>query len=72
VSNTIDFAKILPLLEASEDFSLTEKQYLKSTGKEMPKDTWYLKNKSALSKVAKEHGYYIEVNERTISLKKGK
>ena len=70
MSNKVDFSKFLPLLESNEEFSITEKQYLKNTGWEMPKDTYYLKNHSALSKKAQEYGYSIEVNERTIILKK--
>ena len=70
MAKRINFSKIVPLLEAKQDFSITEKQYLKSTGRTMPKGTYYLKNNSALSKIAKEYGYIIEVKERTICLKK--
>ena len=64
------FEKLLPLLESGEDFSLTETQYLQKTGASLPKSIYYLKNNSALSKTAKEYGYYITVTEKTISLKK--
>ena len=70
MSNRIDFSKFLPLLESNEEFSITEKQYLKNTGREIPKDTYYLKSKSAFAKLAKKHGYIIEVKERTICLRK--
>ncbi len=70
MSNKLDFSKILPLFESNEEFSITEKQYLKNIGKEMPKDTYYLKKSSALSKIAKKYGYSIDVNEKTIMLKK--
>ena len=70
MSNRIDFSRFLPLLKSNEEFSITEKQYLKGTGKEMPKDTYYLKHNSALSKEVKKYGYTIDVNERTIILKK--
>lgn len=70
MSNKVDFSKFLPLLESNEEFSITEKQYLKNTGREMPKGTHYLKHSSAFSREAKKHGYSIEVNERTIILKK--
>lgn len=65
-----DFSKIIPLLESNEEFSLTEKQYLKRTGRDLPKDTYYLKNRSALAKEVEKYGYSIEVKERTIILKK--
>ena len=62
--------KILDLLQSNQEFSLTESQYLKSTGATLPKQTYYLKNNSALSKIAKEYGFIIEVKERTICLKR--
>ena len=70
MSNKLDLSKIIPLFESNQDFSITEKQYLKDTGRNLPKDTSYLKNRSALSKVAKNYNYSIEVKERTITLKK--
>lgn len=65
-----DFKKLLALFEANEDFSLTESQYLKSTGATLPKDIYYLKKRSALSKVAKNYGFDISIKEKTICLKK--
>lgn len=70
MAKQIDFSKITPLFEANQEFSLTESQYSKSTGRSLPKYTYYLKNKSALSKLAKKYGFIIEVKERTICLKK--
>ncbi|GEM_PF-1594726 len=70
MSNPINFSKIIPLLEANEDFSITESQYMKSTKREMPKDIYYLKTNSAFAKLAKKYGYRIEINEKTICLKK--
>ena len=66
----VDFSKITPLLRSNEEFSITEKQYLKNTGRELPKDTYYLKHRSALAKEVEKYGYSIEVKERTIILKK--
>lgn len=70
MSNKVDFSKIISLMKVNEDFSITESQYLKNTGREMPKNTWYLKNSSAFSKIAEKYGYTIEVKERTVLLKK--
>lgn len=64
------FDKLLSLFEAGEDFSLTEKQYEKSTGAMLPKYFNYLKNKSALATIAKKYGFLIEIQEKTICLKK--
>ena len=55
---------------SNEDFSLTERQYEKSTGAPLPKSFYYLKNNSALSKIAKKYGYVVEIKEKTICLKK--
>ena len=66
----LDFQNLILLFEANQEFSLTESQYKKSVGKPLPKDIYYLKNKSALSKKAKEYGYCIAVKEKTICLKK--
>lgn len=43
MSNYLDLSKIKPLFESNQDFSITEKQYLKDTGRTMPKDSSYLK-----------------------------
>lgn len=65
-----NFEKIIPLLEAKKSFSLTEKQYEESTGVTLPKGNYYLQNKSALSRIAKEYGFVVEVQERILSLRK--
>ncbi|MBE6591471.1 MAG: hypothetical protein E7646_05465 [Ruminococcaceae bacterium] len=66
----LNFEKIIPLFEAKQDFSLTESQYEKCIGKPLPKDYYYLKNKSAFAKEAKKHGYRVEIKEKTVCLKK--
>ena len=44
------------LLLSGKNFSLTESQYLKSTGLNIPKSEYYLKNKSAIYKDAEKYG----------------
>lgn len=66
----LKFEKLVPLFEANEEFSLTETQYKNNVGQDLPKDFYYLKNKSALARTAKEYGFFIEINEKTICLKK--
>ena len=66
----LNFEKLTPLFEANQEFSLTESQYEKSVGKPLPRDYYYLKNKSALANKARKYGYYIEIKEKTICLKK--
>lgn len=66
----LNFEKIIPLFEANQEFSLTESQYQKQVGKTLPKDSYYLKRKSALAQQAQKYGYYIEIKEKTICLKK--
>ena len=66
----LNFEKLIPLFQANQEFSLTESQYEKNVGKKLPKNFYYLKNDSALAKEAKKYGYYIEIKEKTICLKK--
>ena len=68
----VNLQNLFPLFEANESFSLTESQYEKSTGRPLPKGYYYLKNKSALAKIAKEHGFVIEIQEKTVCFKKKK
>lgn len=66
----LSFEKLIPLFEANQEFSLTESQYQENIGQSLPKDYYYLKNKSALANTAKKYGYFIEIKERTVCLKK--
>lgn len=65
-----NFAKLYPLFEANSDFSLTEAQYEKLTGVPMPTKTYYLLNGSAVMRAAKEKGYQLFLNEKTLSFRK--
>lgn len=49
------------LLNRKEEFEITEYEYTNITGGTFSKNISYLKNSSALSKFAKDNGYYIEV-----------
>ena len=61
---------IVEQMQAGESFSLTNSQYKKSTGLDIPKDTSYLVKQSAVAKRAREMGYKIVVHERQISFEK--
>lgn len=63
----IDFSEIKKMIDSSLDFSITEKQYKRLTGRDLPKDYSYLINKSALSRFASENGLKIKIQEKTIS-----
>lgn len=63
--------KIDNLLLSGESFSLTETQYQKETDANLPKNCYYLRNKSAIAKLAKKHGYIIKIKERTIIFERG-
>lgn len=69
---SIDFSEIKKLIDSSTDFSLSEKQYKKLTGREMPTNKSYLIHNSALSRFANELGLAIKVheNEKTITFEK--
>ena len=66
----IDFSEIGKMLEASSNFSLTEKQYKNMTGRDMPKDKSYIERRSALSRYLAKIGYKAIVQEKTISFVK--
>ncbi len=65
-----DLKEINKLLLSGKNFSLTESQYFKSTGLNIPKSKYYLKNKSAVYKDAEKYGYVIELQEKTLIFKK--
>ena len=58
--------------EKGKDFRLTDSEYEKLTGTMLPKNSSYLKNRSALARKAESEGYSIEVIEKTVILKKTK
>ena len=62
--------KIDTLLLSGQNFSLTETQYQKETNATLPKDFYYLKNRSAVAKLAKRHGFSIKIQEKTILFEK--
>lgn len=66
----VDFSKIKEMIDSSLDFSITEKQYEKLTGRKLPKDNSYIINKSALAQFAKECGLRIKIQEKTITFEK--
>lgn len=68
--SAIDFSALESIINSSIDFSLTEKQYEKLTGRAMPKDTGYLIRQSALARFAKSRGLSIQVREKTITFVK--
>lgn len=59
------------LFSSGKSFSLTESQYYKETDATMPKDFYYLKNRSAIAKLAKKYGFKIEIKEKTIMFERG-
>lgn len=63
----IDFSRIKEMVDSSLDFSITEKQYEKLTGRKLPKDNTYIINNSALAKFAKDCGLKIIIQEKTIT-----
>ena len=48
------------LFQSGKSFSITEEQYIKESGLNLPQQP-YLQKSSALAKMAKEYGYAIEV-----------
>ncbi|MBR6386458.1 MAG: hypothetical protein IKS03_10125 [Ruminococcus sp.] len=50
-------------LRTGAEFTLTEEQYLNQTGSTMPKSNSYIKNRSAVAKLAKRYNYKIVITE---------
>lgn len=63
----IDFSQLGDILDSSTDFSLTEDQYQKLTGRKMPKEESYLTQRSALANYARSRGLKIRVQKKTIT-----
>ncbi|GEM_PF-3122699 len=67
-------------LKAGAEFTLTEEQYLTMTGTGIPIDNSYLKNRSAVARLAEKYNYHIVVKkvpkivkyERLVSFEKEK
>lgn len=60
------------LFGKGKDFKLTDAQYEKKVGTALPKDKYYLKNNSALSRMAESKGFKVEVIEKTVKFTKEK
>lgn len=60
---SLDLSLFEPLLEQGHNFEVTEEQYVNHVKKTMPQ-TNYLKKSSPVAKLAREHGYKIQVEER--------
>lgn len=54
------------LFKNKDSFSLTEAQYEAKTGARLPKETAYLLNRSALSKLCKEKGFKLKLQEKVV------
>lgn len=65
-----DLNNLKIFFESGKDFELTDSQYEKKTGAVLPKNKYYILKNSALAKEAKKHGYYLELIEKTIIVKK--
>ena len=68
--NKPNLSSIESLLSTGNKFALTENQYHKETSATMPKNFYYLKNNSAVAKLAKRYGFKIELQEKTILFEK--
>lgn len=53
--------KLDHLFNKGSTFQLTNSQYEKLIGENLPKEKWYLENRSAVATVAKEHGYQLKM-----------
>ena len=68
--NKPNLSSIETLLSIGKKFALTETQYYKETNATMPKSFYYLKNNSAVAKLAKNYGFKILLQEKIILFEK--
>lgn len=66
----IDFSELEDILNSSINISLTEDQYKKITGRNMPKSESYLVRNSALANFALSHGLRIHVQKKAITFER--
>lgn len=66
----IDFSELEDILSTSINISLSEDQYKKITGRNMPKNESYLIRKSALANFALAHGLRIHVQKKAITFER--
>ena len=62
--------KIEEMLKRKNYIHLTDKEYQKLTGLPLPKEKWYIINRSALAKLATDNAYEIQVIEKQVILRK--
>lgn len=62
--------KIEEMLKRKNYIRLTDKEYQKLTGLPLPKEKWYIINRSALAKLATDNAYEIQVIEKQMILRK--
>ena len=61
-----DLESIKRKLEYGKEFAITDEQYRKKTGVDMPKSIYYTKTKSAVANLAKAYGFKLEIQQKVI------
>lgn len=59
--------KLSTFFEKGIDFTLSQEEYEKITGGILSENKSYIKNQSALSKITREKGYFIEIEPMQIT-----
>lgn len=62
--------EIIKMLKSGKEFSLTDNQYKRKTGLNIPQNNTYVVKNSAVAKKAREYGYRLVLQERTILFEK--
>lgn len=62
----IDVSLLKPMLESGGTFELTPDEYERIVGRALPATDDYLKYKSPVAKAAREEGYRIRIEERSV------
>lgn len=64
------FTELDELFASGKDFEISDARYKEITGRDLPKGSSYLRNRSALANKARKNGYSITVKEEPVIVKK--
>lgn len=63
-----DLTKIKEMMTQGESFSLTPEQYEELTGTNFPKDDYYLRKRSPVSRCAEENGFCLKIETQHVEV----
>jgi hypothetical protein len=68
MAKRMDLNELNDLFSSGYDFELTEVEYKRLVGKDIPKGSYYIKSRSPIARKAEACGYKIKVEERAVKV----